>query len=151
MAGDQFTQIANNLFRDARMSFKAKGLFGLISTHREGWHVTVADLARRGREGVDAVSTGLAELERHGFLQRDRCRNPDGTLGSAMYVVTDLPALQNSRSYPESGFPGLDDPALGDRPTKTVSYVVRRTLTRYGAGNVELGSCRTACGRSRGR
>ncbi|WP_031487315.1 hypothetical protein [Streptomyces bicolor] len=130
MAGDQFTQIANGLFRDHRMSFKAKGLFGLISTHREGWHMTVADLARRGREGVDAVTTGLEELERYGFLQRDRDRNSDGTLGSATYFITDLPALQNTRSQPESGNPGLDNPTLADRPTKnTISKKTNKQNT----------------------
>ncbi|MFF8932280.1 hypothetical protein ACF1AO_34010 [Streptomyces longwoodensis] len=131
MAGDQFTQIANGLFRDSRMSFKAKGLFGLISTHREGWHMTVADLARRGREGVTAVTTGLEELARHGFLQRDRNRNPDGTLGSATYLITDLPALQNTSSQPESGNPGLDDPTLADLPTKnTISKKTNRRKTK---------------------
>ncbi|MFD3381313.1 MULTISPECIES: hypothetical protein [unclassified Streptomyces] len=125
MAADQFTQIANSLFRDSRMSFKAKGLFGLISTHREGWHMTVADLARRGREGVDAVTSGLEDLERYGFLQRDRDRNPDGTLGSATYFITDLPSLQNARSQPESGNPGLDNPTLADRPTKNT--IVKKT------------------------
>ncbi|MDG9709747.1 hypothetical protein [Streptomyces sp. DH10] len=131
MAGDQFTQIANGLFRDSRMSFKAKGLFGLISTHREGWHMTVADLARRGREGVDAVTTGLEELERYGFLQRERDRNPDGTLGSATYFITDLPALQNTRSQPESGNPGLDNPTLADRPTKnTISKKTNKQKTK---------------------
>jgi hypothetical protein len=121
MAGDQFTQIANSMFRDHRMSFKAKGLFGLISTHREGWHMTVADLARRGREGVDAVTTGLDELARCGYLQRDRDRNPDGTLGSATYFITDLPALQSTRSQPESGNPVLDKPTLASRRTKNTS------------------------------
>jgi hypothetical protein len=121
MAGDQFTQVANSMFRDRRMSFKAKGLFGLISTHREGWHMTVADLARRGREGVDAVTTGLDELARCGYLQRDRDRNPDGTLGSATYFITDLPALQKSRSQPESGNPVLVKPTLASRRTKNTN------------------------------
>ncbi|MEU5894469.1 hypothetical protein ABZ835_48065 [Streptomyces sp. NPDC047461] len=50
MAADQFTQIANGLFRDERLSSKAKGLFGSISTHRTGWQVTVSDLTRCGRD-----------------------------------------------------------------------------------------------------
>ncbi|MDT7847480.1 hypothetical protein [Streptomyces justiciae] len=125
MAGDQFTQIANGLFRDTRLSFKAKGLFGLISTHREGWRMTVADLARCGRDGAHAVTTGLAELARCGFLQRERDRNPDGTLGAATYVITDLPAWHNRTSRPESGNPGLDDPTLADRPTKNT--IVKKT------------------------
>lgn len=125
MAGDQFTQVANGLFRHERLSFKAKGLFGLISTHREGWRMTVTDLARRGRDGAHAVASGLAELERYGFLQRERDRKADGTLGAAAYVITDLPALQNPSSRPESGNPGLDDPTLAHCPTKNT--IVKKT------------------------
>jgi hypothetical protein len=125
MAGDQFTQIANALFRDSRTSFKAKGLFGYISTHRDGWQITVADLARHGRERVDAVTTGLEELEHRGFLLRDRARNADGTLGQALYFITDLPALQNPSSGPESGYPGLAEPVLADPGTKNT--IVKKT------------------------
>lgn len=131
MAADQFTQIANGLFRDHRLSFKAKGLFGLISTHRNGWRMTVTDLARRGRDGEAAVKSGLKELEKHGFLLRERLRNPDGTLGAAVYCITDLPALQNSRSQPESGYPPVDKPTLANRPTKnTMSKKTNKQNTR---------------------
>ena len=118
MAGDQFTQIANALFRDTQLSLKSKGLFGLLSTHRDGWRMTVADIARRGRDGEAAVKSGLKELEQRGFLVRERERDTDGTLGAAAYVITDLPSLQNPRSQPESGFPPVDNPTLADRPTK---------------------------------
>ncbi|MEU9014671.1 hypothetical protein AB0D12_33920 [Streptomyces sp. NPDC048479] len=121
MAADQFTQIANGLFRDPRLSFKAQGLFGLISTHRDGWRMSVTDLARRGRDGEAAVKSGLRELERHGFLLRERERNPDGTLGAAAYFITDLPSLQNSRSQPMSGFPPVDNPTSVNRPTKNTN------------------------------
>nr|WP_152884560.1 hypothetical protein [Streptomyces adustus] len=121
MAADQFTQIANGLFRDTQLSFKAKGLFGLLSTHRDGWRMTVADIARRGHDGDSAVKSGLKELEKHGFLVRERERGPDGTLGAAAYFITDLPALQSSRSQPESGFPPVDDPTLADRSTKNTN------------------------------
>ncbi|MGW7385316.1 hypothetical protein [Streptomyces sp. NPDC054794] len=125
MAADQFTQIANALFRDSRLSFKAKGLFGYISTHRDGWQITVANLARHGRERVDAVTTGLEELESHGFLLRERDRNADGTLGQALYFITDLPAWQNPSSQPESGYPGLAEPVLADPGTKNT--IVKKT------------------------
>ncbi|MGW1037398.1 hypothetical protein ACWD4Z_35055 [Streptomyces antibioticus] len=121
MAADQFTQIANGLFREPWLSFKAKGLSGLLSTHRDGWRMTVADLARRARDGESAVKSGLKELEKRGFLVRRRERGPDGTLGAAAYYLTDLPALQSSRSQPESGFPPVDDPTLADRATKNTN------------------------------
>jgi hypothetical protein len=121
IAADHFTQIANGLFRTAELSYKAKGLFGLLSTHREGWRMTVTDIARRGRDGESAVKSGLKELEKLGFLVRERERGEDGTLGAAAYFITDLPALQNSRSQPESGFPPVDDPTLADRSTKNTN------------------------------
>ncbi|MGI5380691.1 hypothetical protein ACQEV2_42195 [Streptomyces sp. CA-251387] len=121
MAADQFTQIANALFRESQLSFKAKGLFGLLSTHREGWRMTVTDIARRGRDGESAVKSGLKELEKAGLLIRERERGPDGTLGAVAYFITDLPALRNTRSQPESGLPPVDDPTLADRPTKNTN------------------------------
>ncbi|MFJ9822302.1 hypothetical protein ACIRU3_45210 [Streptomyces sp. NPDC101151] len=121
MAADQFTQIANGLFRNPRLSFKAKGMFGLISTHQDGWRMSVTDLARRSRDGEAAVKTGLKELEVHGFLLRERERHPDGTLGAAAYFITDLPSLQNSSSQPMSGFPPVDKPTSVNRPTKNTN------------------------------
>ncbi|MEV5011351.1 hypothetical protein [Streptomyces sp. NPDC055692] len=121
IAADQFTQIANGLFRDSRLSFKAQGLFGLISTHRDGWRMSVTDLARRSRDGEGAVKSGLKELEKHGFLLRERERHPDGTLRAAAYFITDLPSLQNGRSQPMSGFPPVDNPTSVNRPTKNTN------------------------------
>ncbi|MFD7055579.1 hypothetical protein ACFWDX_47680 [Streptomyces mirabilis] len=129
MAADQFTQVANGLFRDTQLSFKAKGLFGLLSTHRDGWRMTVADIARRSRDGEAAVKSGLKELEKHGFLVRERERDPDGTLGGAAYFITDLPSLQSSRSQPESGFPPVDNPTLADRSTKNT--IVKKTNKQH--------------------
>ncbi|MFQ6146772.1 hypothetical protein ACLMNJ_27470 [Streptomyces seoulensis] len=125
MADNHFTQIANALFRDSRLSFKAKGLFGYISTHRDGWQITLANLARHGCERVDAITTGLAQLQQHGFLLRERDRSPDGTLGQARYFITDLPAQRNTSSSPESGYPGLAEPVLAHPVTKNT--IVKKT------------------------
>ncbi|MGW3037410.1 hypothetical protein ACWDCB_40180 [Streptomyces sp. NPDC001178] len=146
MAADQFTRIANGLFRATQLSFKAKGLFGLLSTHRDGWRMTVADIARRGRDGEAAVKSGLKELEKQGFLVRERERAADGTLGAAVFVITDLPALRNSRSQPESGFPPVDDPTLADRSFKNTS---RKNTTQQDTS--PLRPCRGHAPRAPGR
>ncbi|MFF4362924.1 hypothetical protein [Streptomyces sp. NPDC001604] len=95
---------------------EAKGLFGLISTHRDGWRITVADLARHSRDGEGAVKSGLKELEHHGFVVRVRTRQDDGTLGGVVYVITDQPDVQSCRSHPEPGFPPVDEPTSADPP-----------------------------------
>lgn len=159
MAGDRFTQIANALFRDKRISFKAKGIFGLISTHRDGWRITVAALARCGPDGHSAVGSGLEELETYGYLTRERERREDGTFGEGIYAITDAPAhlydllgddaptatgiAQSGRSQPESGFPTQDYPALENRTTKNT----KSKKTSKQNTNSVLPSVRNACAR----
>ena len=111
-----FTQVSNALFRDGRISFKAKGLFGLIASHRSGWRVSVAALAGCGREGRDAVRAGLGELEYFGYLRRERVRQADGTLGPVVYVITDQPAGDGGGSPGEVGSAALPPPSSPASP-----------------------------------
>ncbi|MEV8107821.1 hypothetical protein [Streptomyces sp. NPDC088135] len=110
----QFTRIHNAVFRDRRMSYKAKGIFGLISTHRDGFGLSIESLTSFSTDGVSAVRTGLNELEEFGYLQRDQQRvdgptkeNPKakkGSFGSVEYFITDMPdGLVISVPAPEGG------------------------------------------------
>ena len=132
-----FTQIHNRLFRDQRLSFKAKGIFGLISTHRNGYGVTPEWIAAASTDGPAAVRTGLRELERYGYLVRQQTRHPDGTLGQMTYSITDMPSsepvvdnrqsgatcddTQTPRSEPLSDYPHADEPQAVDRAHKKTS------------------------------
>ncbi|WP_233646760.1 helix-turn-helix domain-containing protein [Streptomyces sp. BSE6.1] len=91
MAGDRFTQLSNALFRDPRISLKAKGLFGLISTHRDGFGLSIRSIARNIKESKDAVGTGLKELEEFGYLERI-AQHEKGKFAGYVYRITDMPA-----------------------------------------------------------
>lgn len=132
-----YTQIHNRLFRDKRLSFKAKGIFGLISTHRDGYGVTPEWIAAAGTDGPAAVRTGLRELERYGYLKREQVRNQDGTLGQMTYSITDMPSsepvsdnrqpgatcedAQSPRSEPLGDYPHAVEPQAADRTHKKTS------------------------------
>lgn len=141
MAADNFTQISNGLFRDPRLSAKAKGIFGFISTHRSGWGLTPESIAAAMRDGVSAIKAGLQELEKCGYLVRSQPRKTDGTLSSIVYRITDIPRSEpvdeNSpagltcedtqddqpeesfpRSEPVDGNPPAADPPAADRTHK---------------------------------
>lgn len=92
MGGDQFTQIHNGVFRDARLTPKAMGVFAHLSTHRPGWCITAESVAASMNAGVGAVKSALRELESHHYLIRTQQRHEDGTLGDSVYWYTDLPA-----------------------------------------------------------
>lgn len=141
MAADNFTQISNDLFRDPRLSAKAKGIFGFVSTHRSGWGMTPESIAACMTDGVSAVNTGLRELERYGYLERFQDRNADGTMSRMRYRITDIPrsapvsenrtpvvSCENTdveesdgylrRSEPLVDFPHAVDPRAADRAHK---------------------------------
>jgi hypothetical protein len=94
MAADNFTQISNALFRDPRLSAKAKGIFGFISTHRNGWGLTPESIAAAMKDGVASIKAGLRELEEFGYLVRSQDRRPNGTLEPIVYRITDMPRSQ---------------------------------------------------------
>ena len=123
MAADAFTQIRNSFFRDPRLTFKDKGVFGLISTHQDGFGVTPESIAHFSVDGVSAVKVALRNLEKYGYLQRTRQRNTDGTLGSSVYFITDQPELldtpgelESPRSAPEVENPPVDEPPMDEPP-----------------------------------
>lgn len=139
MAADQFTQIRNALFRDPRLSLKDKGLFGLISTHRNGWGVTPESLATCCTDGVSGIKAALRNLEQHGYLRRDRERKPDGTLGSSMYFITDQPdavlgmaPAELRRSEPADDYPPVAEPPVAE-PT-VVNRLHKKTIPQKTKG-----------------
>jgi hypothetical protein len=134
MAADAFTQIRNVLFRDVRLSAKAKGIFGYISTHRDGWGVTPESIAASMTDGVSAIRSGLRELEALGYLVREQPRRRDGTMGAIEYYITDQPSsepvvenrspdvtsgdVENRRSEPVDGKSHAVEPHADGRPHK---------------------------------
>lgn len=140
MAGDRFTQISNALFRDKRISLKAKGLFGLISTHRDGYGLTIEAILRDSKDGRDAVRSALAELEKYGYLERIQQHDDEGKFAGVVYCITDMPAhlyelfgedapqlpsrskARSACSAPMSGNPAADKPAAENpHPKKTTT------------------------------
>jgi hypothetical protein len=151
----QFTQIYNGLFRDPRLSFKAKGIFGLISTHRDGFGVSLESIAACATDGISGVRTGLLELIAFDYLQRDRDRNELGRLGDAVYFITDMPdgliilmnpnwdavEVQNPRSEPKCDSPTLAEPTLDDRPHKKTNH---QNISKKNTNNKLAPSARSA-------
>ncbi|MEU0002385.1 hypothetical protein ABZ069_36350 [Streptomyces microflavus] len=123
--GRDFTQVYNRAARDRRLSRRARGLLLEILSHRDGFGVSMASLLAGGPEKEHALTSALHELERYGYLHRERERRPDGTFGDTIFSLTDMPDgvsisapapwdtpeepnAQNPRSEPEPENQGLE-------------------------------------------
>ena len=86
-----YTVMSNHHLRDKSLSLKAKGLLSLMLSLPEEWDYTTKGLARICKDGVDSICAGVRELEEHGYVIRQRVRNPNGQLGAIEYTILEQP------------------------------------------------------------
>jgi len=86
-----YTVMANHHLRNTELSLKAKGLLSLMLSLPEEWDYTTKGLARICKDGVDSICAGVRELEDHGYVVRERIRNPNGQLGAIEYTILEQP------------------------------------------------------------
>lgn len=85
-----FTQVANAVLNDAKLSFKAKGLFAYLYSKPDGWDFESGRIAEQSTDGRDSVRAGLVELEQQGYLKRYKLPN-----GRMVYEVCYPPMTEN--------------------------------------------------------
>lgn len=114
-----FTVLDNGIFRDKRLSLKARGLLVTMLSLPEEWNYTIEGLSIILKEGKDCVRGALNELEECKYLVRNRTRNEKGQLLDTEYIVYEKPleSAENRAFEPKSENPTLDNPTLG-KPTQ---------------------------------
>ena len=106
-----YTVMSNHHLRDRSLSLKAKGLLSLMLSLPEEWDYTTKGLAQICKDGVDSICAGVRELEEHGYVIRQRVRNPNGQLGAIEYTILEQPRPPEPKPQkPERENPVLDNP-----------------------------------------
>ena len=120
-----YTVMSNHHLRDKSLSLKAKGLLSLMLSLPEEWDYTTKGLARICKDGVDSICAGVRELEEHGYVIRQRVRNPNGQLGAIEYTILEQPRPPEPKpekserenpvlDNPEQASPVLEEPEQGN-------------------------------------
>ena len=93
-----FTHVENTVFFDHALSLKAKGIYCQIRSleNNPEWVFTIRGFATLVKDGVDAVTAGLKELESAGYIIRARRRSENGRFlkaEEATWITLDDPAM----------------------------------------------------------
>lgn len=99
-----FTVIANDVLRDGRLSFRARGVLASVLSRPDNWATSADRLAAEAKEGRGAVRSALKELEEVGYLVRERVQDEKGRW-STTTVIYDTPT--------EGQFPAVGSPDVG--------------------------------------
>ncbi|WP_432570908.1 hypothetical protein [Kineococcus sp. SYSU DK005] len=85
---DNFTVVSNDWARDPDLSLKAKGLLLAISSHKEGYRLTIQQLIAQNKDGRDAIYAGLRELVDAGYMVLIQNRSDGGRMAEVDYRLT---------------------------------------------------------------
>ena len=107
-----YTVMSNHHLRNTELSLKAKGLLSLMLSLPENWDYTTKGLAAICKDGIDSISSCIRELEKHGYIIRERMRNEKGQLTTIEYTILEHPkSTPPEREKPIRENPVLDIPA----------------------------------------
>ena len=90
-----FTVMSNYHFKERKMSLKAKGLLSLMLSLPDEWDYSISGLAALSKDGKDSVMSALGELEKFGYLSRQRLVNDKGQFAGVEYNIYEQPQPQN--------------------------------------------------------
>ena len=99
-----YTVMSNHHLRDTDLSLKSKGLLSMMLSLPEDWNYTTRGLAKICKEGTDSIGSALKELERAGYIVRNRLRDSKGKIVDVEYVIYETP------HPPEPDGPCEDEP-----------------------------------------
>lgn len=137
-----FTVLGNEVIRDRRLSYRARGLHHVLLSLAEGYQLRVSWLVDQSTDGRHSVLSGLKELQLHGYLEIRRERAASGRFVRTVWVVTDTPAKNGGAPESEIQTVGEEprqNPDFGITENRTVSTEepsVEKTTTTY-SGDVE--------------
>ena len=112
-----FTVMSNYHFKEKKMSLKAKGLLSLMLSLPDDWDYSISGLATLSKDGKDSVMSALGELEKFGYLNRQRLVNDKGQFAGVEYNIYEEPQpkkpnAENPKSANENeGKPNAGNPS----------------------------------------
>ena len=106
--------MSNHHLRDQGLSLKAKGLLSMMLSLPEEWNYTTRGLASICKEGTDSIGSALKELERTGYIVRNRLRDSKGKILDVEYVIyeTPHPAAEPDTAVPDTACPHPENPDM---------------------------------------
>ncbi len=85
-----FTQVANSVLNDQKLSWKAKGIFAYLYSKPEGWDFSGHRIKNDGSDGKASVFSAIKELEESGYLKREKKKD-----GKVSYSIAYKPDPEN--------------------------------------------------------
>lgn len=140
-----FSVMNNDIFHDLELSHSAMGLLCKMLSLPPEWDYSIRGLVAISKDGRDAITKQLKELEMLGYITRTQSRNSSGKMGKMTYIVRDFKenvsnfqVLNDEKSKTEScsDFSEPEEPHQRETPqqnTDSVSNENEKFIVKYKA------------------
>lgn len=112
---NDFTIVSTSMYRDKHLTFKLRGLLGTMMSLPDNWDFSIAGLAALTDDGESSVRSGLKQLEKLGYLKRERVLDK-GKIIDWVYHFSDYPAYLDNDSNESGNDGGHNDKDLRRKP-----------------------------------
>lgn len=121
---DNFTIMSNHHFKEKKMSLKAKGLLSLMLSLPDDWNYSISGLVTLSKDGKDSVMSALGELEKFGYLSRERVVNDKGQFAGVEYNIYEHPQTEKPiAEKPKEASPTLGNPIAENQPQLNTNLI----------------------------
>jgi len=91
---------------DPQMRWRTKGLHAYLISLPDNWKINMTDLENRASDGREGLRGAMAELIKHGYVERKKLKDEQGKMQGYEYVVYEVPISQRVATQPELGITG---------------------------------------------
>lgn len=139
---NDYTVMSNHHLRNKALTLKAKGLLTMMLSLPDEWNYTTRGLSAICKEGVDSIGAALKELEKEGYIVRNRIRDAKGRITDTEYVIyeqpqkkPDLGKQDTARPYTENS--DMDHPDAEQPCTEKTAQLITNQSSTYKSSTQE--------------
>lgn len=93
-----FTTIDNNIFKNTKLSLKAKGMICTMLSLPDDWQFSEEGLTQLSNDSRTGIRSTLNELMEYGYLTRKQLKNDAGKFTNMEYIIYEEPLYQKPTS-----------------------------------------------------
>lgn len=93
-----FTVIDNNIFKNKKLTLKAKGMICTMLSLPDDWNFSEMGLVELSNDSRTGIRNTLNELMEYGYLTRKQLKNKNGSFANMEYTIYEEPLYQKPTS-----------------------------------------------------
>lgn len=109
---NNYSVISNFPVRDKQLSWKAKGILWYLLQLPDDWKIYRSHIENQATDGRDSLSSGMLELQKNGYLVREKIREK-GKIVEHVWIVYEEPISLNNIDNKE---PQTENPVMVHKP-----------------------------------